>query len=110
MFPSCVLCGFAQVLGRFLVFLTCAAACGTFRGIEVSESDMNYLTVEKERYVVPKFVEMRKIITESGARIKSTADSVCHVWFGAMLGTLVASRIWRQPVGIAFWVKKFEGG
>ena len=70
---------------------------------------MNYMTVEKERYVVPKFVEMRKIISESGARIKSTTDSVGHAWFGAMLGTLVAARIWRQPVGIAFWVKQFMG-
>ena len=70
---------------------------------------MNYLKIEKERYVVPKFIEMRKIIMESGARIKSTADSVGHTWFGAMLGTLVSARIWRHPVGIAFWVKQFEG-
>lgn len=70
---------------------------------------MNYLTVEKERYVVPKFVEMRKIITESGARIKSTTDSVGHTWFGVMLGNLVASRIWRQPIGMGFWTKRFAG-
>lgn len=70
---------------------------------------MNYLTVEKERYVVPKFVEMRKIITESGARIKSTTDSVGHTWFGVMLGNLVASRIWRQPIGMGFWTKRFDG-
>ena len=70
---------------------------------------MNYLTVEKERYVVPKFVEMRKIITESGARIKSTSDSVGHTWFGVMLGNLVASRIWRQPIGMGLWTKQFEG-
>ena len=70
---------------------------------------MNYLTVEKERYVVPKFVEMRKIITESGARIKSTSESVGHTWFGVMLGNLVASRIWRQPIGMGLWTKRFEG-
>ena len=70
---------------------------------------MNYLTVEKERYVVPKFVEMRKIIAESGARIKSTSDSVGHTWFGVMLGNLVASRIWRQPIGMGLWTKQFEG-
>lgn len=70
---------------------------------------MNYLTVEKERYVVPKFVEMRKIIIESGARIKSTSDSVGHTWFGVMLGNLVASRIWRQPIGMGLWTKQFEG-
>ena len=70
---------------------------------------MNYLTVEKERYLVPKFVEMRKIITESGARIKSTSDSVGHTWFGVMLGNLVASRIWRQPIGMGLWTKQFDG-
>lgn len=70
---------------------------------------MNYLTVEKERYVVPKFVEMRKIIAESGARIKSTSDSVGHAWFGVMLGNLVASRIWRQPIGMGLWTKRFDG-
>lgn len=85
------------------------AARDTFRCIEDSGYTMNYLTVEKERYVVPKFVEMRKIITESGARIKSTTDSVGHTWFGVMLGNLVASRIWRQPIGMGFWTKRFEG-
>lgn len=70
---------------------------------------MNYLTVEKQRYVVPKFVEMRKIIAESGARIKSTSDSVGHTWFGVMLGNLVASRIWRQPIGMGLWTKRFDG-
>ena len=70
---------------------------------------MNYLTVEKERYVVPKFVEMRKIITESGARIKSTSDTVGHTWFGVVLGNLVASRIWRLPIGMGLWTKQFEG-
>lgn len=70
---------------------------------------MNYLTVEKERYVVPKFVEMRKIIAESGAKIKSTSDSVGHAWFGVMLGNLVASRIWQQPIGMGLWTKRFEG-
>lgn len=70
---------------------------------------MNYLTIEKERYVVPKFVEMRKIITESGARIKSTTESVGHVWFGVVLGNLIASRIWRQPLGVGLWTKQFGG-
>ena len=70
---------------------------------------MNYLTVEKERYVVPKFVDMRKIITESGARIKSTSVSVGHTWFGVVLGNLVASRIWRKPIGMGLWTKRFEG-
>ena len=70
---------------------------------------MNCLTVEKERYVVPKFIEMRKIIAESGTRIKSTTVSVGHTWFGVMLGNLVASRIWRQPISMGLWSKRFEG-
>ena len=101
--------GFAQILGMSLLHLTRLAVRDTFRAIDESGFAMNFLTVEKERYLVPKFVEMRKIITESGARIKSTSDSVGHTWFGVMLGNLVASRIWRRPIGMGLWTKRFEG-